>query len=106
VWVAVQESGEGHRGGRLIAYVPGLGDTVDPQIGWGNGPDGSLVYDGLTGFRRIGGGEGTRLLPDLATSMPEARDGGKSYTFRLRPGIRYSDGRLLRNAEASPHLPE
>jgi ABC-type transport system substrate-binding protein len=83
-------------GGRLIAYVPGLGDTVDPQIGWGNGPDGSLVYDGLTGFRRIGGGEGTRLLPDLATSMPEARDGGKSYTFRLRSGIRYSDGRRLR----------
>jgi peptide/nickel transport system substrate-binding protein len=28
--------------------------------------------------------------------LPDARDGGRSYTFRLRPGIRYSDGRLVR----------
>jgi YVTN family beta-propeller protein len=97
VWVAVQESGQGHKGGRLVALsVGGLGDSVDPQQSWGSGPGGSLVYDGLTGFRRVGGGDGTQLLPDLATSMPDARDGGRSYTFRLRAGIRYSDGRLLR----------
>jgi YVTN family beta-propeller protein len=98
VWVAVQESGQGHRGGRLIALkVGGLGDSIDPQVGsFGTGPDGSLVYDGLTGFRRTGGGEGTQLLPNLATSLPDPRDGGRSYTFRLRPGIRYSDGRRVR----------
>jgi YVTN family beta-propeller protein len=99
VWVAVQESGQGHRGGRLIALrVAGLGNSIDPQVGdsFSTGPDGSLVYDGLTGFRRTGGGEGTQLLPNLATSLPDARDGGRSYTFRLRPGIRYSDGRLVR----------
>ena len=99
VWVAVQEAGRGHRGGRLIALVVGPGaSSIDPQLVESifSGPQGSLVYDGLTGFRRVGGGEGTQLVPDLATSMPDARDGGRSYTFRLRAGIRYSDGRRVR----------
>jgi YVTN family beta-propeller protein len=98
VWLAVQESGEGHQGGRLIALSAGLGDSIDPQASgtFATGPGGSMVYDGLTGFRRIGGAEGTQLLPNLATSMPDARDGGRSYTFRLRPGLRYSDGRRVR----------
>ena len=97
VWVAVQESGRGHRGGRLIALSPPF-DSIDPQIA--NTTDSvygsSLAYDGLTGFRRAGGGEGTQLVPNLAISIPDARDGGRSYTFRLRPGIRYSDGRRVR----------
>jgi len=100
VWVAVQDSGRGHRGGRLIALLPGPGtNSIDPQAVESifSGPPASfLVYDGLTGFRRAGGGEGTRLVPNLATSMPDARGGGRSYTFRLRPGIRYSDGRRVR----------
>jgi YVTN family beta-propeller protein len=96
VWVAVQESGQGHRGGRLIVLmVGGVGKSVDPWVGFGAGPNGSLVYDGLTGFRRTGGSEGTQLLPNLATSMPDAREGGRSFTFRLRHGIRYSDGRRV-----------
>ena len=98
VWVAVQESGRGHRGGRLI--VPGQSrlPTIDPQLGAG-GLEVSLVYDGLTGFRRTGGADGTQLVPNLAAAIPEARDGGRSYTFRLRAGIRYSDGRLVRPAD-------
>jgi YVTN family beta-propeller protein len=92
VWVAVQESGQGHRGGQLIALADSL-DSIDPRkFSFVS----SLVYDGLTGFRRAGGSDGTQLVPDLATSIPEAREGGKSYTFRLRPAIRYSDGRRVR----------
>jgi YVTN family beta-propeller protein len=97
VWVAVQEAGQGHRGGRLIALTSPL-QSIDPQSveSYFSGTKGSLVYDGLTGFRRVGGGEGTQLVPNLATSLPDAREGGRSYTFRLRPGIRYSDGRRVR----------
>jgi peptide/nickel transport system substrate-binding protein len=36
---------------------------------------------------------GTQLAADLATSLPEPTDGGRTYTFRLRSGIRYSNGR-------------
>jgi YVTN family beta-propeller protein len=100
VWVAVQESGQGHRGGRLVVLmVGGVGKSSDPWVGFGAGPNGSLVYDGLTGFRRTGGSEGTQLLPNLAASMPDAGEGGRSYTFRLRHGIRYSDGRRVRPAD-------
>jgi ABC-type transport system substrate-binding protein len=36
------------------------------------------------------------FLPDLAVSLPASSDGGRSYSFRLRPGIRYSTGALVR----------
>jgi peptide/nickel transport system substrate-binding protein len=31
-------------------------------------------------------------VPDLATAIPDPTDGGRTYTFQLRPGIRYSTG--------------
>ena len=97
VWVAVQASGSGHRGGRLITSSSSL-DSIDPTFASSTASIAvqDLVYDGLIGFRRVGGSEGTQLVPNLAAAIPEARDGGRSFTFRLRPGIRYSDGRRLR----------
>ena len=97
VWVAVQASGRGHRGGRLV-ITGGSIDTIDPAS-----PDlttsvlvMNAVYDGLTAFRRAGGSAGTQLVPDLAAALPLPTDGGRSYTFHVRRGIRYSDGRPLR----------
>lgn len=54
------------------------------------------VYDGLTNSRPVGGSAGTENVPDLAVALPPPTDGGKTYTFHLRPHIRYSDGTLLR----------
>lgn len=94
VWVALQGAASGHRGGRLVA-LGGLLGTIDPQLN-AVAPTLALAYDGLTGFRRAGGSDGTQLVPNLATSIPDARGGGRSYTFRLRTGLRYSDGRPVR----------
>jgi hypothetical protein len=52
-----------------------------------------MANDGLLGFRRTGGVRGAEIVPDLAASVPIPTDGGKTYTFRLRPGVRYSTGR-------------
>ena len=98
VWVAVQLSGQGHRGGRLVVYGSGL-DAVDPAVHNTSPTALSLVYDGLVGRRRVGGAEGTQFVPSLAAALPAPADGGQSYTFRLRQGIRYSDGRLVRPVE-------
>jgi peptide/nickel transport system substrate-binding protein len=38
-------------------------------------------------------------VPDLAISVPAPTDGGTTYTFRLRKGIRYSDGRAVNAAD-------
>ena len=43
-------------------------------------------------LRRAGGTDGLALVPDLATTLPRPTDGGRTYTFTLRSGIRYSNG--------------
>src|SRR5262249_43559356 len=45
------------------------------------------------------GPAGLRLVPDLALSLPSAGGMGTKYSFRLRPGIRYSTGDLLRASD-------
>ena len=38
-------------------------------------------------------------MPDLAVSLPTPTDGGRTYTFRLRPNIRYSNGRPVKASD-------
>jgi len=97
MWVAAQASGTGHYGGRLVVEGDGL-DSIDPAIANDTSSVAlmGLAYDGLTAFRRVGGSQGTELVPDLAAALPLPADGGRSYTFTLRTGIRYSNGSLLR----------
>jgi peptide/nickel transport system substrate-binding protein len=54
----------------------------------------SQVYDGLVTYARRPGPAGAAIVPDLAASLPVVRDGGLTLTLRLRPGIRYSNGRI------------
>ncbi len=39
------------------------------------------------------------LVPDLATDLPEPTDGGRTYVFTIRPGIRYSTGAEVRASD-------
>jgi peptide/nickel transport system substrate-binding protein len=55
----------------------------------------SSVYDGLVAYRRAGGSGGTTIVPDLAVAIPVPTDDGRTYTFTLREGIRYSNGQVL-----------
>jgi YVTN family beta-propeller protein len=99
LFVAVRASGAGHRGGTLTSLISS-GDLrrLDPALAYSQTewPLVILTNDGLVGFRRVGGGAGTQLVPDLAVALPAATDGGRSYTFRLRSGVRYSTGALVR----------
>jgi peptide/nickel transport system substrate-binding protein len=97
IYVAVGSTGSEHRGGTL-RVLPILDvDSVDPALS--PAPTGwsvlILTNDGLVGFRRVGGVQGTQLVPDLAVSLPTPTDGGTTYTFQVRPGIHYSTGRLV-----------
>ena len=94
LWIAVQATGAAHRGGTLRMRHRSTIDTLDPALccippEW---PLVAVLYDGLMGFKRVGGTEGNTLVPDLARDIPTPTDGGKTYTFRLRSGIRFSDG--------------
>jgi peptide/nickel transport system substrate-binding protein len=97
--VTVRKAETAHRGGTLTVWGNvAWFDSIDPALAYH--PDSVAILsntnDGLVGFQHTGGLEGTRPVPDLALAIPEPTDGGRTYTFRLRPGISYSTGRLVR----------
>jgi YVTN family beta-propeller protein len=102
VFVGLRPSGATHVGGTLRALGASPdsealdpANTYDPT-GWATL---TLTNDGLVGWRRVGGHAGTELVPDLAVSLPSVSADGRRYTFQLRGGIRYSDGRLLKASD-------
>jgi len=72
--------------------------TLDPATWWSTTGWSFLAVtnDGLLTVRRTPGSSGLQIVPDLARTAPLIADGGRSYTFQLRSGIRYSDGRSVR----------
>jgi peptide/nickel transport system substrate-binding protein len=99
VFVAVRPAAGAHRGGTLTVF----GDFYDPGGSFDPArcfcPLLSVTNDGLTAFKRVGGRESTEIVPDLAISLPEPTGAGKTYTFRLRKGVRYSTGKPVRPAD-------
>ncbi|HET7173190.1 MAG TPA: ABC transporter substrate-binding protein [Nocardioidaceae bacterium] len=84
-----------HKGGTLTLLSDGASGTLDPQINYTNQYWNLYqnVYDGLLKFRwGVDGAASQQVVPDLATGMPKVSDGGKSYTFTLRRGIKFSNG--------------
>ena len=53
------------------------------------------THDGLTTFAKENGIAGTKIVPDLATSIPLPTNGGKTYVFHIRRGIKFSNGQTL-----------
>jgi YVTN family beta-propeller protein len=98
VWVSAQDSGARHRGGTLTVLQGAHFGSSEP-VAPASLASVLTVYmtnDGLTAYKRVGGSDGAQLVPDLATSAPTPTDGGRTYTFRLRSGIRYSNGAPVR----------
>ena len=90
-------SGAGHRGGTLVVRAdrPSVVDSIDFALSGATYtfPFLRMTGDGLVALNQVSGLAGAQPVPDLATSLPSPTDGGHTYTFLLRPGIRYSTGR-------------
>jgi ABC-type transport system substrate-binding protein/DNA-binding beta-propeller fold protein YncE len=106
LWAAAAAAGASHRGGTLTSinsYAPI--DTIDPAAS--TSPNVAppqlfgLTNDGLVTLNHAAGPAGTRLVPDLALALPVPTGGGRTYTFRLRPGIRYSTGTVVKPTDVT-----
>ena len=86
-----------HRGGTMRLVARSAAGSVDPHINY------TLqywqiyqgLYDGLLAFKKAAGAEGFEKVPDIAEAMPEVSDDGKTYTFKIRKGILFSNGQEL-----------
>jgi len=88
-------SGKTATGGTYRTAVSsfGLTDNLDPTGEYQSGFAWEVYAASirtLVSYRRIAGPAGTTLYPDLAEAMPTVTDGGLTYTFRLKSGIRFS----------------
>lgn len=45
---------------------------------------------GLLTYPDLAGSAGTRLVPDVAAALPTVSDGGRTYTYTIRSGFRFS----------------
>jgi peptide/nickel transport system substrate-binding protein len=72
---------------------PGLSDTTE---GWGVMWN---VYLPLIGYRHANGARGATLVPYLAQALPKISKDGTTYSLELRPGLRYSNGTLVKASD-------
>ena len=99
---STESTSSGAKGGTLMTVANAApSGSPDPQVNYTLQEWQLLIitHDGLVGFKRAGGKEGTKIVPDLAESIPKPTNGGKTWTFTLRKGIKFSNGKALTGAD-------
>ena len=86
-----------HRGGTMRIVARAAAGTVDPHINctlqyW---QIFQSLYDGLVGFQKAAGADGFVKVPNIAEAFPEPTNDGKTYVFKIRKGIMFSNGKEL-----------
>ncbi|MGB9376214.1 MAG: ABC transporter substrate-binding protein [Mycobacteriales bacterium] len=60
---------------------------------------GRLIYRTLTTYKAESGKAGNEVVGDLATDTGTPSDGGRTWSFTLRPGLKYEDGTAITAAD-------
>jgi peptide/nickel transport system substrate-binding protein len=86
--------------GTLRAVIDTI-DYLDPQQAYTGQSWWAMwnVYETLLTYRHVDGPNGYKLVPGLAQSLPTISRNGKVYKFKLRKGIRYSNGKPLKASD-------
>jgi peptide/nickel transport system substrate-binding protein len=91
----------GHKGGTFTVLANSAFGVADPAQNYTLEEWQLLIdtHDGLVGFAKVNGVAGSKIVPDLATSIPEPTNGGKTYVFHIRQGIKFSNGQTLKPSD-------
>jgi len=95
------KTAQGHAGGTYTILASSAFGVADPAQNYTLEQWQLLIdtHDGLVQFKRVGGTAGTQLVPDLATAIPKPTDGGKTYLFHIRKGIKFSNGQVMKPSD-------
>ncbi|MFF8774977.1 ABC transporter substrate-binding protein [Kitasatospora sp. NPDC015120] len=66
-----------------------------PQMDFGT----RLIYRTLVTFKAEPGAAGSEIVPDLATDVGRPSDGGKTWAFTLKDGLKYEDGTPIKSSD-------
>ncbi|NEY35177.1 ABC transporter substrate-binding protein [Streptomyces sp. PRKS01-65] len=81
--------GGGESAASVVIGVATEPETLSPLLGYGKDGN-SKIFDGL-----LARDADLKLKPALAAALPKVTDGGRTYTYTLRDGVKFSDGRPL-----------
>ncbi|GGP35542.1 ABC transporter substrate-binding protein [Streptomyces abikoensis] len=88
---ACSAPGGGDKAGKgrdeLVVGLANEPETLSPLLGYGKDGN-SKIFDGL--LRRD---SAMKLEPALAAELPKVTDDGRTYTYKLRKGVTFSDGK-------------
>ncbi|QWZ06619.1 ABC transporter substrate-binding protein [Nocardioides panacis] len=88
-----------HKGGTLTIYSSADEQSFDPAKSQSLAiTSQGLVHRRLTTWD-IRPGQEPRVVPDLATDTGRASDGGRTWTYTLKPGLKFSDGSPITSAD-------
>lgn len=94
-------SGGSQQHGTLRGTVLSFPESLDPGLNFSLEGATALAdtYLPLLTYEHASGKAGTELIPGLAEALPKIDRGGRRYTLKLRPGLKYSDGTPVRASD-------
>jgi peptide/nickel transport system substrate-binding protein len=91
----------GSSGGTVTLVQGSAPQSIDPSLDFTTqgGETHWLTYLGPYSYAHASGLDGTKVIPSVATALPKITDGGKTYTFTIRKGLKYSNGAPLKASD-------
>ncbi|MFF3911930.1 ABC transporter substrate-binding protein [Streptomyces sp. NPDC001852] len=91
------QGGAASKGGTLHVLSSLDLEHLDPARNYVTSSEdvGRLIYRTLTTYAAAPGPAGGRIVPDLATDTGRPSDGARTWTFTLKAGVRFEDGRPI-----------
>ena len=99
------EGGAAKQGGSVTISQTSQPDYLDPALSYTvNGWEPQwLVYTPPVTYKRAEGVEGTELIPGVAEELPKVSEDGKTVTFTIRKGLKFSDGTPVKASRLGAH---